>query len=734
MFKYKHFDIVCSQDLDNMIELFQSTSNKIIASAFDTETTGLHIIYDKPFLFQFGWCTTDGIGYTFIVDLEQTPQLATRTITVWNTLAAQTSIYLGHNVKFDLNMLHNIGLPYTANNVSDTMFWIRWSSDAVQEKYGGAPLGLKAFAQRYVNISARDMDKKLKEERTQIAKNYNNKLKKRMHWTTKQVDEFFKDKLVTAEDLPPALQKVYNDWLTLDLPLYLQHKVRGRVESEDIPYNKLNRANVHYYGHLDVVWTLETYMKCKEPAEYRHNINTIKMEENLIYPLIRMERIGFKIDYQYLCQAEKDIKVYTLQRRKDLSVLAGRTVKVSQSAVLLDILQNTFDLDVTTTNADILSRVCSDLKRSGENPQAVDFIETLQELRTLEKWYSTYIIRFMNNYRPEDGKLYTDFKQTGTVSGRSSSDFQQFPKDNIVTIDGRVLFSPRQLVLAQDEDFKAIVYLDYSQIELRLQAFYTILVGHPDLNLCRAYMPYKCHKMDGTPFETTNRECIIHAYDMDWFYDEKPKELWTPTDVHGATTELAFHVTREDESFHALRYKGKRVNFAKNYGAQYSKIKEMFPEYTDAECHVIDDAYYKAFPGVKAYHEYCYKMAESQPYIENLFGGRYYGTSGHKLINLLVQGTGAYYLKWKIVQVDQYLREHHCKSQLMMQIHDELQFKMHKDDDPQIFFDIKHIMEDWEDTQVPIIADMEVTTTNWAEKYEVETIEEFYGKVTDGKE
>ena len=127
-------------------------------------------------------------------------------------------------------------------------------------------------------------------------------------------------------------------------------------------------------------------------------------------------------------------------------------------------------------------------------------------------------------------------------------------------------------------------------------------------------------------------------------------------------------------------------------------------------------------------------MAESQPYIENLFGGRYYGTSGHKLINLLVQGTGAYYLKWKIVQVDQYLREHHCKSQLMMQIHDELQFKMHKDDDPQIFFDIKHIMEDWEDTQVPIIADMEVTTTNWAEKYEVETIEEFYGKATDGKE
>ena len=64
----------------------------------------------------------------------------------------------------------------------------------------------------------------------------------------------------------------------------------------------------------------------------------------------------------------------------------------------------------------------------------------------------------------------------------------------------------------------------------------------------------------------------------------------------------------------------------------------------------------------------------------------------------------------------------------MMQIHDELQFKKHKDDNPQIFFDIKKIMEEWDDTYIPIVADMEVTTTTWADKYEVESVEEFYGK------
>ena len=36
-----------------------------------------------------------------------------------------------------------------------------------------------------------------------------------------------------------------------------------------------------------------------------------------------------------------------------------------------------------------------------------------------------------------------------------------------------------------------------------------------------------------------------------------------------------------------------------------------------------------------------------------------------------------------------------------------------------IFYDIKAIMEDWEDTLIPIVADMEITRTNWAEKVEV---------------
>lgn len=726
---WTHTDIISDADLEAMVALFEQhlSEGKIIAGAFDTETTGLHHIYDVPFLFQFGWCTTEDLGYTYAVDLEYYPDLARRVITVWNVLAAKAQKYLGQNVKYDLHMLINIKIPYEAPNISDTQVWIRLGSDAIPERKGGSPLSLKPFAKRYITPDAKNMDSMLQEERTQMAKTYNAMLKRRLNWTKKQIDAFFKDKLNTVEDLPEDKREAYHAWHSLDLPLWLQPKITGAVSSEDIPYNKLNRKNVTYYGHLDIVWTLETYLLMRPIVEIRGNLDAVAREEANIYPLVRMERVGFKIDYPYLVTAQGALKHYIRQRRADLCQVAGTSIKASQSAKILQVLNETFALHVTTTNEEELSRVASELKHTQPDHPAIEFIEILQELRTLEKWYSTYIMRFVKDFRPEDGKLYTTINQAGTVSGRVTSDFQQFPKEGIVSVDGRELFHPRRMVLAKDGDFDAIVYLDYSQIELRLQAFYTILIGHPDTNLCRAYSPYKCHLQDGTPYDVHNPWCIKHAYDKDWYYDEKPTEKWTALDVHGATTKIAFNIDESHPDFHALRYKGKRVNFAKNYGAQFNKIKEMFPEYDDEQIHKIDDAYYLAFPGVKEYHQYCYNMANIHAYMTNMFGVRYYGASGHNLINMLVQGTGAYYLKWKIVQVDKYLRDHHCKSELMMQIHDELQFKKHKDDPPEIFFEIKKIMESWDESMMPIIADMEVTTTTWADKYEVNTVEEFYG-------
>lgn len=726
--------ISTNQQANDMVALFKKYSPD--TCAFDTETTGLHIILDKPFLFQFGWICPDCMeGYAFSVDLEKQPDLARQVIKVWHKLVSTVKVYLGHNVKYDLHMLINIDLPYTTENVSDTMFYIRYAHDALHQNEGGPPLGLKEYAAKYIDRNAKSHEKLLDQEKTDKAKEYNNMLKHRLQhcklpknligyksFTLSAINDMFKDPIAEITDFPEDVQQAYLDWKTKDLPLYLQNKVVQLVESNMIGYNTLNRKNVIKYALYDIVWTLEIYAQTAPVIKTRHQETAIKMETDLVFPLVEMERVGFKTDKQYLEDCRINMKAYIIQQRKKLFELTHREFSIGQHEVVKEILTEDFNVKITATNATELDLVLSNLIIENKSNPAIKVIQLIQELRTLEKWYSAYITRFLKDLINID-RLYTTINQVGAVSGRVTSNFQQFPRDPIMTEDDKELFHPRRMVTISGGDYDGIIYCDYSQIELRFQALYTILVGHPDLNLCRAYMPYKCHLKDGTAFDYTNPE-HIKRWKEEWYLDEAPEEKWEPVDVHGATTTAATGLRKGDPGFKEARYAiGKRTNFAKNYGAQYKKIRQMFPDKTEEECRRIDNAYYTAFPGVKEYHNYCYQRA-MESYTVNLFGVRYYNVSGHKLINMLIQGSAAFFLKWKIRQLYDYCKSHNIKSRWQMQIHDELSWEKHKDDPLEVFIEMQNIMNDWSDTLVPIVAEMDATKTTWAEKKGIEGIDE----------
>ena len=583
--------IVTNQQANEMVKKFKECNPEVCA--FDTETTGLHIILDKPFLFQFGWICKDKLeGYAYAVDIERQPDLSKQVIKIWHKLVSNVKKYLGHNVKYDMHMLINLGLPYTTENVSDTMFYIRYAHDALHQSEGGPPLGLKDYAAKYIDRSAKTHEKLLDQEKTEIAKMLNNKLKKRLSscriptalnyksFTLSALNELFKDPIAEIEDFPEDIQQAYLDWKTKDLPLYLQSKVTQLVESTQIAYNTLNRENVIKYALYDIVWTLEIYAQCAPVVKARQQEIGVIMEEKLIFPLIEMERVGFKTNKTYLENCRKNLKEYIKERRIQLFNLTQKEFSIGQHELIKTILINDFNVNIETTNAAELDLTLSNLIIENKDNPAIKVIQLIQELRTLEKWYSAYITRFLKDLTFTD-RLYTTINQVGTVSGRVTSNFQQFPRDPILKEDGTELFHPRRMVEISGGDYKGIIYCDYSQIELRFQAMYTILVGSPDLNLCRAYMPYKCHLKDGTKFDYTNPEMIRHWKD-EWYLDENPEEQWEPTDVHGATTTAATGLKKGDEGFKEARYAiGKRTNFAKNYGAQYKKIRQMFPNKTE---------------------------------------------------------------------------------------------------------------------------------------------------------
>ncbi len=704
--------------------------------AVDTETSGLHIINDKPFVVQFGFLDIPNMrGFTFAVDLEHCP-IAEEILSYWDEVAKTLKIYMGHNIKFDLHMLHNIGHEYKEDNLTDTMFWIRYGHDAKHPEEGGPVMGLKDYAKQYIDRSAKDHEKTLSQERTKIAKKYNDQLKRMLNesnaklpegyktksFTLSVINDMFSDCIFEVTDLPEDIREVYLEWFH-SLPLYLQRKVQALVESDMIRYNDLNRENLLKYAHYDIIYSLEIWDSLRFIVAHRQQLTAINIENKCLLAWYEMERTGFRANKDYLEQCRIRMKEYIKERRAVFYELAGKPIKVNQHQAIKEVLKDYYGLTVKSTGNEALDL----LKNSIKDQNALKFIDLLQELRTLEKWYAVYILRFQKDLK-FNNHLYATINQVGTVSGRVTSDFQQFPKKGIKDADGNELFHPRKIVYTNT----ALIYLDYSQIELRFQALYTYLIGHPDFNMCRAYMPFHCYRIEDDhkiEFNPESPDHIKYYSDFTWYHNEDNKE-WHPVDVHGATTTAATGKHPGDPDWDILRRDiGKRVNFAKNYGAELSRIRQMFPDKSYDECVVINDAYYKAFPGVKKYHEYCENRALNFSYTENLFHVRYYNVSGHKLKNMLIQGSAAFYLKWKIIQLYKYCEENNIKTKFQMQIHDELSWEYDPEDPPEIFFMFKSIMEDWPQTKVPVIADMELSTTTWAEKTEINSILELKEKI-----
>ena len=249
MLKLRHVitEIKNKQDLLDVIGLYKSGKPEVIF--FDTETDGLHIKNNKPFLLQFGFVVNVDELHIYLVDREENEHLFKQAALTMFKLASKTKYLCGHNIKFDLHMLANLDLEYPARNVTDTMVRIRVAHDALKPENGGPPLGLKEYATMFIDRNAKLHEHELAAERQSIAKEYNVDLKNKLRavdkiWTTRYLDEYFKDVLHNVDTLPENVREIYRDWYN-NIPEDIRENMYlGKVESSDIPYNRLNRETI----------------------------------------------------------------------------------------------------------------------------------------------------------------------------------------------------------------------------------------------------------------------------------------------------------------------------------------------------------------------------------------------------------------------------------------------------------------------------------------------------------
>jgi DNA polymerase-1 len=718
------------ENLKEVQEQFEQDQPTILA--WDTETSGLHILKDRAFLYQFGWR-----GKVF----EFYPSLAN--LTRMLSMMKKAKIVFGHNVKYDLHMLANDGFDINGVKWADTMTLARLVLDIVPDDkdFRHIGLSLKELGAKLIDKNANESQKLIKENLNKLK---NERIKplttalkqfktgqltpkgKDQYWGKGLIEKFLKDPTNDLEDLPQDVREVWETW---------------QREYPEPTYEDVDRELMLVYGGIDIVITLELVYKFLSDSTYKKRFEMqrpiFEQECDCIYPFFKMERVGFRMDREYLEESRKRVKAYIIKQRNKLVQLLGEEVTVGQHETLKKIFASNWGIELESADKPSLKKVIEVFE--GE---CVTAAKLIIELRSLEKWYKTYIIRLIDS-SSYDGKSYTQVNLSGAVSGRVSSDFQQFPKDSLVDDEGNELFHPRKAILV-NEGYDYICYLDFSQIELREQANYTLLVSGGDLNLCRAYFPFKCKStLTGEIYNWKNRFHIRRWNSGEWV-DEQGK-VWEKTDVHSLTThntlmalgykclsqyekyrfngEGFFGNKINEKEFAKVRYKGKLFNFARNYGGGVGvAMKSLDLPRNVAEALV--EGYSRSFPKVEDYQKSVVKAYTVKGYVVNHYGRHYFlhkefKRQAYKLGNYLIQGTCADQLKKCIIQLNEFLEREGYKSRIIIPIHDEIQFAMVKEElwlireflNIMQYMDSKHF--------VPIVSDIELTTTNWAEKYNV---------------
>lgn len=655
---------------------------------FDTETDGLHIKKSRPFLAAVAW---DGKVFVFEPTRDNLYQLH-----YWSRSVRRI---FAHNATYDMHMVANVVndefIPFI--KWGDTMCLARLSFEAISLRDGGDSLALKHISKKYIDPKADRYEKDVKSWLK--AKEASDKkiliaMLKGVGWSLKRMQ----NALDGAEDLPVEVVEILNNW----------NKNYPKPTYKDVPQDIM----IPYLA-VDVILTNILVRKALPVVVERQQQSTMTREFDLLSVVFKMERQGIKVDREYLKQSNYKLEQY-IQDLKVLShQLAGTEFNVGQHKLIKQIYADRLGHEPKSTDKQFLTK---------QGREGDELAKVISKLRRLEKWKETYIERILDASE-YDGRFYTGMNQFNPISGRFSGDAQQFPKDRIMDENGEELFHPRRAFLTSST---FMYFIDFSQIELRAQAHYTIPFGG-DMNLCRAYMPFKCkHIKWGHEFDIHTGLHLWNEKQVDqktsaWLMEDGTP--WTPTDVHGATAIKALQAmdvdpkSLDEKQFKKWRNIGKSFNFMRNYGGGDAKAAEVL-EIELEQAKAMNRGYTEAFPLVVQYQRWVDSIMDSQGYAENLYGRRYYINNPnrfYKCANYLIQGSCADMLKEKMILIDKYIMDKKLKMRMVMCIHDELIFDVPSGEENHIT-EIRQMMEHAPTVAVPIVAEVERTSKTWADK------------------
>jgi DNA polymerase I len=355
------------------------------------------------------------------------------------------------------------------------------------------------------------------------------------------------------------------------------------------------------------------------------------IENPLVEILAKMEHIGIAVDRVELQRLSDRLAAEVQRLSVVLQEVVGRPFNINSPVQLREILYTERGLAPAKKTKTGFSTDAATLEKLRD--EWPEFIVPLLQFREVEKLRSTYGEALLNEIAP-DGRIHATFNQTVARTGRLSSDQPNLHNIPVRSEEGRAF---RQCFVPGHGC--TLMVADYNQIELRCIAH---LAGDPGL---------------------------IEAFA-------------TGQDIHNATASRVFGVDPAAVKLDQ-RSKAKMVSYGLAYGMEAYGLGQRLSIPTE-EASVILDAYFVAFPKVRAYMDGTVKEARMRGYTETLFGRRRpipeLSNSNFRIrqagerqaMNAGIQGLAADIFKVALVRIDAALEAGGHSSRVVLQVHDEV--------------------------------------------------------------
>lgn len=493
-----------------------------------------------------------------------------------------------------------------------------------------------------------------------------------------EVKNFYFDTMLASYVIDPD-QKHGMDELSVKYLNYRPIPLSDLIGTKKDP-TKIFDADVNSVSNYSCEDSDITFRLYKRLDEEIKKEKLTKIAYDIEFPLVPvledMEREGIKIDTEALISFSKDLQILLDEYTRKIYQCSGEEFNINSPQQLQVIL---FDKLKLATGKKTKTGFSTDA-RSLENLRGEhEIIELILNFRQFAKLKSTYADSLPALIHPNTGRIHTSFNQTVASTGRLSSNDPNLQNIPIRTEMGKEI---RKAFVPRDKNH-LILSADYSQIELRILASIT-----GDAGLTKAFK--------------------------------------SGEDIHRSTASLVFMVP-PGEVTPEMRRRAKEVNFGVLYGIGPFGLKTRLG-ITQSHAKEIIETYFKTFNRVKNYMDESVLKAREKGYAETLFGRRRFlrniNSSNRVVrqfeervaINMPIQGTAADMIKLAMINIYDELNKMKVRSKMVLQVHDELVFDVHKDEVEEVRDMVKEKME----TAIPMKVPIQVETgigENWLDAH-----------------